>query len=101
MKVAISSEGKDENSDMSEVSGRAKYYLIYEDGKLVKTIKNPFAVGGGGAGPAVAEMLGDENVDLILSGRFGDKMKDVLKSKKIKCKEISGMTIKEALTKVE
>ena len=50
---------------------------------------------------AVAEMLGDEKVDLIISGRFGDKMKGVLDSKNMKYKEISGMTIKEVLTKVE
>jgi predicted Fe-Mo cluster-binding NifX family protein len=101
MRIAISSEGKEETSKISEVSGRAPYYLIYEDGKLVKTIKNPFAVGGGGAGTAVAEMLGDEGVDIVISGRFGEKMKNMLKSKEIKYKEVSGITVKEALAEAE
>jgi len=42
VKTAIASNGKDEKAQVSEVSGRAPYFLIFEDGKLTKTIKNPF-----------------------------------------------------------
>ena len=100
MKVAISSVGKDENSEISLVSGRANYYLIFEDKKLVKAIKNPFKIGGGGAGFGVAQMLADEKVDLVISGRFGPNMRQTLEEKKIKYKEISGITVKEALEKI-
>ena len=57
MKVAISSVGKDENSKVSMAGGRAPYYLIFEDRKLVKVMSNPFRVGGGGAGFAVGSIL--------------------------------------------
>ena len=97
MKIAIASEGKEENSKISEVSGRAKYYLIFEDNKLVKTIKNPFAVGGGGAGFGVAQMLGNENVSLVISGRFGPNIAKTLEEKGIKMKEDSNKTVIEAL----
>jgi len=33
MRIAIASSGKDENAKVSKVSGRAPYYLIFEDGK--------------------------------------------------------------------
>jgi predicted Fe-Mo cluster-binding NifX family protein len=81
MKIAIASTGKTEDSDVSEVSGRAPYYLVFEDGRLVKTIKNPFAVGGGGAGFGVAKMLADEHVELVVAGKFGGNMEGALKEK--------------------
>jgi len=71
MRIAIASDGKDENAKVSKVSGRAPYYLIFEDGKLTKAIKNPFRIGGGGAGFGVAEMLSDEKVEIVISGKFG------------------------------
>ncbi len=72
MKIAIASEGKDESSQVSAVSGRAPYYLIFEDKKLIKTVENPFRFGGG-AGFAVAQMLANEDVKLVVSGHFGPK----------------------------
>jgi len=101
MKIAVSSNSKDENSQISEMSGRAPYYLIFEYGKLLKTIKNPFRIGGGGAGFGVAEMLSDEKVEMVVSGRFGGNMRGALEAKGIKYKEMSGITVKQALEKTE
>ncbi len=100
MKIAISSKGKDEDSEVSKVSGRAPYYLIFEDCNLVKSIKNPFRIGGGGAGFSVVEMLAEENVGLVLSGNFGHNMKKALDDKGISYKEISCIKIREALMEV-
>ena len=90
MKVAIASMGKNENSEVSEVGGRAPYYLIFEDKKLVKTIKNPFAVGGGGAGWSVAYMLAEEKIELVIAGKIGPNMETALKQKNIKFKQAEG-----------
>jgi len=97
MKIAISSNGKTEDSEISVASGRAVYYLIFENGKLLKVLKNPFRVGGGGAGFGVAEMLGDENVNLVISGQFGINMQGALKDKGIKFKTVEGVNVKIAL----
>jgi len=97
MKIAIASNKKDENSEVSEVSGRATYYLIYEDKKLIKTIKNPFAMGGGGAGFGVVKMVADENVNLIIAGKFGGNMITALKDKNIEYKEVHNQIIKEIM----
>lgn len=97
MKIAIASEGKEEDSEVSPVSGRAPYYLIFEGGKLEKSIKNPFAMGGGGAGFSVAQMLGNEKVDVVVSGKFGPNITMALEQKGIKIKIINGMKVKDAL----
>jgi len=90
MKIAIASEGKDKDSEVSQKGGRAPYYLIFEDKKLLEVIKNPFAVGGGGAGWSVAHMLADKKVDLVIAGNFGGNMESALKEKGIKIKQKIG-----------
>jgi len=97
MKIAISSVGETEDSKISEVSGRAPYYLIFEDKKLVKAIKNPFKVGGGGAGFSVAQMLINEGVELVISGSIGNNMKTSLEEKDIKTQEAKDEIVKEVI----
>ncbi|MBA4337023.1 hypothetical protein C0416_04620 [bacterium] len=96
MKIAIASEEKDEKGQISDRAGRASNYLIFEDKKLVETIKNPFSVGSGGAGFSVAKMLADMNVDVVVAVKFGDKMIGALDERDVKYKELSG-SIQEAL----
>jgi len=90
MKIAIASEGKDLNSEISSKGGRAPYYLVFENKKLVEAIKNPFAVGGGGAGFSVAYMLVDKGVKKVVAGKLGGNMVGALKEKGIEFKEASG-----------
>ena len=97
MKIAVASNGKDENSKVSPVSGRAEYYLIFENKKLVETISNPFRMGGGGAGMGVAQMLVNKGVKLIISGKFGPNMTAFLDEKKIKYKIVQDKTVKEVV----
>ncbi|MCD6547560.1 MAG: hypothetical protein J7K22_03340 [Nanoarchaeota archaeon] len=97
MRIAISSEGDNENARVSQVTGRAPYYLIFDDEKLVEVIKNPFAFGGGGAGFGVAQMLANKGVEVVVSGRFGPNVKAFFDSKKIKTIEVSNISVKEAL----
>ena len=97
MKIAIASEGKDENSEISSKGGRAPYYLIFEDKKLIETIKNPFATGSGGAGFSVAHMLADKNVGLVIAGKVGGNMVSALKDKEIEFKEESDKKVSEVV----
>ncbi len=90
MKIAIASDSEKQDSKISERGGRAPYYLIFENKKLIETIKNPFAVGGGGAGWSVAYMLAEKQVNLVIAGRIGPNMQFALKEKNIKFKEQIG-----------
>ncbi|MCD6381359.1 MAG: NifB/NifX family molybdenum-iron cluster-binding protein [Candidatus Aenigmarchaeota archaeon] len=98
MKIAVASNGKDENSQISPVGGRAPYYLIFEGKTLTKVISNPFRIGGG-AGWGVARMLADEEVNVVVVGRLGENMKAALAENGIKCIEMSG-TVKDAVESI-
>ena len=97
VKVAIASEGDSVNSQVSAIGGRAPYYLLFEDGEQVKSIKNPFQSGGGGAGFAMASMLEDEGVGFAISQHFGEKMIGALEGHKVQWKIVEQITVEEAL----
>ena len=102
MKIAIASVGKNEDSEISSRGGRAPYYLIFDEkGQFKEAVSNPFAVGGGGAGTAVAKMLSDMNIDVVVAGAMGGNMKGALQEKEIKCYERGGIakTIAEELAR--
>ena len=101
MKIAIASEKNNLESKICPTAGRTPYYLIFENKKLLKTIKNPFSIGGGGAGLGVVQMLSNEGVKLIISNKFGENMISALRSKDIKYKSVVDRTIKEALKEVD
>jgi predicted Fe-Mo cluster-binding NifX family protein len=90
MKIAVASEGDGLDSEISSRGGRAPFYLVLEDGKIVETIKNPFAAGGGGAGFSVAYMLAEKNVALVVAGKVGGNMVSALKEKGLEFREASG-----------
>lgn len=97
MKIAIASEKNNVEASVCPTAGRAPFYLIFEDKKLIKTIKNPFAIGGGGAGFGVIQMLHNENVNVIVSGKFGNNMITALNEKNMEYKSVSNKTVKEVL----
>ena len=101
MKAAIAAEGKSVDSPVSSRGGRAPFYLIFDDGELEEVVKNPFAVGGGGAGWSVAYLLAEKGVDVVVAGRFGPNMETALEEKGLKAVEISGVSVEEALGSLE
>ena len=100
MKIAIATISKDENSQISSVGGRAPFYLIFnEKGELLEPLSNPFAIGGGGAGFAVAKMIADKKVDIIIAESFGPNMIGALEERGLKYYEING-SAKKAVLKI-
>ncbi len=98
MKIAIATEEKDPKGTVSDRAGRATFYLIFDDQKkLLETIKNPFSMGGGGAGFSVAKMLADKQVATIIAGKFGPKMSGALEERNVSFISFSG-SIPDALT---
>jgi predicted Fe-Mo cluster-binding NifX family protein len=89
MKIAIASEGINEDARISKQSGRAPYFIIVENNKIIDVLENPF-VSGGGVARNVSQMLADENIDLFIAGNFGPNMEMFLKTYNIKMKKATG-----------
>ena len=96
MKIAIAADNDTEEANISSMGGRAPYYLIFEDKKLMEAIKNPFAIGGGGAGWSVAHMLAEKEVQIVILGKIGPNMASALTEKGIQVKIYQGK-VKDAL----
>ena len=90
MKIVIASEEAGESSNVSAQAARAPYLLFFEDNKLVESLKNPFAVGGGGAGFAVAKLLETKGVKLFVAGKAGPNLASALEERGIEFKEAEG-----------
>ena len=85
MKIAISSQGKEENSLMDSRFGRCEYFCIYDiedDG--FKVIENTAINSNAGAGIEAANLVLKENIDAIVTGNVGPHANEVLKRSNIK-----------------
>jgi len=87
MKVALSSSGKDSDSDLSEVFGRCPYFLIAETqdhpASELETLANTNEDRLGGAGVATAQLLVEKGVTAVVTGNIGPRALDVFRQFKI------------------
>ena len=78
-KFAISADGKDPSSPITHLSGRAPYFIIYdENGNLLEIAVNIYLAQEFGIGPQAAAMLAEKKVTVLVGGVAGPKMKKVL-----------------------
>ena len=72
MKVAISSSGKDLNSQLDPRFGRCPYFLVINpDDMSFEVFNNESSVLGGGAGIQSARFLASKGVDALITGNCG------------------------------
>ncbi len=91
-RIAIAAVGESVTSEISERAGRAPYYLVFDrNGVLLKSLENPSQNQGRGASPGVVNLLIKESVKTVIAGKFGDKMKKLLKMNKIEYHEHAGI----------
>ena len=89
LRIAIATNGKDGLEDVvSNVFGRAKTFTIVdaEDEKIkgVTVVENPRVSYKHGAGPIVAKMLVDKDVDVVIAYILGLGADELLKQLNIK-----------------
>ena len=88
MKIAISSTGKDLESDIDSRFGRCNYFLIIEiknkEIKNVKAIENTAKEQMGGAGIKAGEIVSNEKVDAVITNNLGPRAFSVFEQFKIK-----------------
>ena len=88
MKIAISSTGKNLESEIDTRFGRCPYFLIVEiEGKKIKdfkAIENIAAGQRGGAGITSAEIVAKEKVEALITANLGPRAFSVFEQFKIK-----------------
>ncbi len=88
MKIAISSTGKDLESEVDARFGRCSYFLIVEiEGNKIKgfkAIENTAKAQMGGAGITAGEIIANQNVEAIITVNLGPRAFSVFEQFKIK-----------------
>ena len=84
MKVAITSTGQSLESKLDQRFGRCAFFVIYDTetggGEI---LPNPNKDAEEGAGPASVQLVASKEVEKIVSGEFGYKIKSLLDSLRI------------------
>ena len=81
MKIAISSQGPDLDSQIDPRFGRCPYLLLVEtDNMHVDALQNPYANASGGVGSRLAALIASRGVKTLLTGMVGPNASNALKS---------------------
>lgn len=84
MKIAIAASENTLESNICNQFGRCAYFIIYDtESKAIEFIPNPNKDADEGAGKAAVQLVVSRNVNKIISGDFGIKIKPLLDSFKI------------------
>ncbi|MBN1462816.1 MAG: DUF5320 family protein [Paludibacteraceae bacterium] len=100
MKIAITSTGDSPSSKVDSRFGRCTYFAFYntKDASL-EFYANPNKDASGGAGPASAQFIASKGVEMVFSGDFGGKAKDIFDKLAIEMKTIDtdNLTVEDVL----
>ena len=79
MKIAITSQGSQLDSIIDQRFGRCSYFVIYDTEKQTSEfLQNPNKLIEEGAGPASVQFLANQDVEKVVSGEFGVKIKPLM-----------------------
>jgi len=100
MKIAISSTGKNIESNVSDVFGRCPYFVIVEikdkEFEITQIIENKSTSQKTGAGISTGQLIAEKGAEAVITGNVGPRALDVLNQFNIKIYSGSG-TIKQAV----
>lgn len=98
MKVIVSSKGKQIDSDISPVFGRAPWFIMVDSEDMShESFENPAAGQSGGAGIQAAQFVLEKNPEAVLSSNIGPNAFEVLKAGSLACYTAKGVTVRNAV----
>lgn len=104
MKVAVSAEGQSLDSQVSSVFGRCQCFIFVEveEGKVVDSdsLENSAVARSSGAGTAAAQLIGDVEAEVLVSGAIGPKAFSALKQWNIEVYRGEPGTVRENIDKL-
>lgn len=91
MKICITSQGKDLNSEIDPRFGRCSYFIFIDTETLnYEAVENPWKEASGGAGIQAAQFVAQKGVKKVVTGRVGANAEMVLRKAGISIVEGSG-----------
>ena len=98
MKVCVTSQGPDLDSNIDSRFGRAPYFLFVDTDSLeFETLDNANATGTGGVGIQSGKVMADKGIECVLTGNIGPNASTTLSAAGIKfCLGVAG-TVQEAV----
>ncbi|MCK4806527.1 MAG: NifB/NifX family molybdenum-iron cluster-binding protein [Candidatus Aegiribacteria sp.] len=98
MKVIVSSTGKNVDSPISKVFGRAEYYLLVDtEDFTLKSFDNPAVNQSGGAGIQAAQFVLKKKPGSVISSNIGPNAYEVLSAGSMLCYIAKGGTVRETV----
>ncbi len=98
MKIVISSTGFDYESEIDSRFGRCSCFVFFDsETESVDFIPNPYKNSKEGAGPSSAQFVINKGVQMVISGEFGIKVKNILESLQIQYKIVNNKTVNELI----
>lgn len=98
MKIAITSQGDNLDSQADPRFGRCAYFLIVDtESDSLEAVQNPAVGAGGGAGIQASQLVLDKGVEAVVSGNVGPNAFRTLRGAGIKIYGGASGTVREAL----
>lgn len=98
MKMAVSASGGSLSAQVDPRFGRCAYFVIVDsETKKFTAFSNPASGISGGAGPAAAEEIAKNKVQVVLTGQVGGNAQEALEKAGIRIVTGAGGTVKEAV----
>ncbi|MGQ9508272.1 MAG: NifB/NifX family molybdenum-iron cluster-binding protein [Thermodesulfobacteriota bacterium] len=100
MKIAISSTGKNLDSQIDPRFGRCQYFIFIDPETMeFETFENEGLMAMGGAGVQAAQFIAQKGAKALITGNIGPNAASALYSSGIKVYMVSGGTVKEVVEK--
>lgn len=100
MKIAISSMGKNLDSQIDPRFGRCQYFIFIDPETMeFEVFENEGLMARGGAGVQAAQFIAQKGAKALITGNIGPNASSALSSSGIKVYMVSGGTVKEVVEK--
>jgi predicted Fe-Mo cluster-binding NifX family protein len=98
MKIAISSTGKDLNSQIDPRFGRCQYFLFVDPETMeFEELENEGSMASGGAGVQAAQLITQKGARALITGNLGPNAASALSASGIKVYLVPGGMVKDVI----
>ena len=98
MKIAISSSGKDLDSQIDPRFGRCQYFVFVDPETMeFETFQNEGLMAMGGAGVQAAQLIAQKGANTLITGNLGPNAASALSASGIKVYLVPGGTVKDVI----